>query len=82
PSEMDTMEGLRKKLHELEQKNLEFANQHSREMSHCEKEIMKLRLELERGHGVCQALERKLSFARREAHMQIYSAEEELCDAK
>ncbi|NWW41319.1 CC171 protein, partial [Panurus biarmicus] len=82
PSEMDTVEDLRRKLHKLEEKNLELTNQRNRDMSRYEKEIMKLRLELERGEAVRRCLENEMSFARKEAHMQMYSAEDELCDVK
>ncbi|NXD31308.1 CC171 protein, partial [Spelaeornis formosus] len=82
PLEMDTVEALRRKLHDLEQKNSELTDKYSQEKSRYEKEIMKLRLELERGEALCRGLESEMSFARREAHMQKYSAEEELCDAQ
>ncbi|NWZ37053.1 CC171 protein, partial [Brachypodius atriceps] len=82
PSEMDTVENLRRKLQELEKKYLELANQRNQEMSHYAKEVMKLRLELERGEALRRGLESEMSFARKEAHMQMYSAEDELCDVK
>ncbi|NXO45519.1 CC171 protein, partial [Locustella ochotensis] len=81
-SEMDTAEDLRRKLHKLEKKNLELTYQHNREMSHYEKEKMKLRLELERGETLHQGLENEMSFARKQAYMQMYSAEDKLCDVK
>ncbi|NXF09471.1 CC171 protein, partial [Smithornis capensis] len=52
------------------------------QMSHYEKEIMKLRLELERGEAVRRGLECELSAARTEARLQTYTTEEELCHAK
>ncbi|NXB74018.1 CC171 protein, partial [Donacobius atricapilla] len=82
PSEMDTVEDWRRKLRQNEKKKLELTNQQNREMSHYEKEIMKLRLELERGEALRQGLESEVSFARKEAHMQMLSAEDKLCDAK
>ncbi|XP_014739352.1 PREDICTED: coiled-coil domain-containing protein 171-like isoform X3 [Sturnus vulgaris] len=82
PSEMDTIEDLRKKLQKLEEKNLELTNQHNHDMSRYEKEIMKLRLELQRGEALLRVLESEMSFARKDAHVQMYSAEDELCDAK
>ncbi|NXN78792.1 CC171 protein, partial [Bombycilla garrulus] len=82
PSEMDTVEDLRSKLHKLERKNLELTSQRNQDMSHSEKEIMTLRLELEKGEARCRGLERDLSFAKKEAHMQMCSAEDELCDVK
>ncbi|RLV63324.1 hypothetical protein DV515_00018386, partial [Chloebia gouldiae] len=51
-------------------------------MSHYEKEIMKLRLELERGKALHQHLESEMLFARKEAHLQMFSAEDELWDVK
>ncbi|NXT70565.1 CC171 protein, partial [Chaetops frenatus] len=81
-SKMDTVEDLRRKLHELEKKNLELTNQHNRDTTRYEKEIMKLRLELERGEALRQGLESEMAFARKEAHMQVHSAEDELCDVK
>lgn len=51
-------------------------------MSHYAKEVMQLRLELERGEALRRGLESEMSFARKEAHMQMYSAEDELCDVK
>ncbi|KAJ7408795.1 coiled-coil domain-containing protein 171-like isoform X1 [Pitangus sulphuratus] len=50
--------------------------------SQYEKEIIKLRLELERGEAIRRGLEYELSVARKEAQMQMYAAEEELCVAK
>ncbi|NXY62230.1 CC171 protein, partial [Callaeas wilsoni] len=82
PSEMDTVEDLRRKLHQVEKQNLELTNQRNRDMSRYEKEIMKLKLELERGEALRRGLESEMSFARKEAHMQMYSAEDELCDVK
>ncbi|NWW81705.1 CC171 protein, partial [Climacteris rufus] len=82
PPEMDTVEDLRRKLCQAEKQNLELINQRNLEMSHYEKEVMKLRLELERGEALRRGLEHELSMVRKEAHMQMYSAEDELCDAK
>ncbi|KAM7024528.1 uncharacterized protein M8220_015806 isoform 2-T3 [Acridotheres tristis] len=82
PSEMDTIEDLRKKLQKLEEKNLEFTTQHNHDMSRYEKERMKLRLELQRGEALLRVLESEMSFARKDAHVQMYSAEDELRDAK
>ncbi|KAL2294822.1 hypothetical protein Nmel_008575, partial [Mimus melanotis] len=79
PSEMDTIEDLRRKFQRLEKKKLELTNQRNQDMSRYEKEIMKLKLELERGEVLRQVLENEMSFARKE---QMCSAEDELCDAK
>ncbi|NXT10676.1 CC171 protein, partial [Prunella fulvescens] len=81
-SEMDQVEHLRRKLQKLEKKNLELNNQHNQQISLCEKELMKLRFELERGEVLREGLERKMSFARKMAHIQMYPAEDELCDVK
>ncbi|NXI07246.1 CC171 protein, partial [Irena cyanogastra] len=81
-AEMDTVESLRRKLRRLEKRNLELNNQRNQDTSHYEKEIMKLRLELERGETLRQRLESEMTFARKEAHIQMYSAEDELCDVK
>lgn len=51
-------------------------------MSRYEKEIMKLRLELEREEVIRQGLQSEISFARKEACIQMYSAEDELCEVK
>uniref|UniRef100_A0A8C5ICW2 CC171 protein n=1 Tax=Junco hyemalis TaxID=40217 RepID=A0A8C5ICW2_JUNHY len=80
--EMNTVEDLRRKLESLEKINLELNNQHYKEMSRYEKEILQLRLELEKGELLRQNLENEMKFARKEANLQLYSAEDELCDAK
>ncbi|XP_058679888.1 coiled-coil domain-containing protein 171-like [Ammospiza caudacuta] len=51
-------------------------------MSRYEKEILQLRLELEKGELLRQNLESEMKFARKEANLQLCSAEDELCDAK
>ncbi|NXL78182.1 CC171 protein, partial [Leptocoma aspasia] len=80
--EMDTVQDLKRKLHRLEKKNLELNNQRNQDMSRYEKEIMKLRVELEKGEVLRQRLESEMSFARKAAHIQMYSAEDELSDVK
>ncbi|NWT05397.1 CC171 protein, partial [Mionectes macconnelli] len=82
PSDMDTVDDLKRKLHQIENENVELITQHKQEKSQYEKEIIKLRLELERGEAIHRDLEYKLSVARKEAQMQMYAAEEELCVAK
>ncbi|NXN02476.1 CC171 protein, partial [Sylvia borin] len=82
PSEMDTVEDLRRKLHELEKKNLELTNQHNQQIIDSEKVIRNLRMELERGEVLRQGLESEMSFVRQQAHMKMYTAEDELCDVK
>ncbi|NWV60119.1 CC171 protein, partial [Malurus elegans] len=81
-SGMDTVEDLRRRLQLAEQQNAELVDQHNREMAQYEKEIMKLRLELEREETVRQGLVNDLLAAKSEAHLQKHSAEDELCDAK
>ena len=46
------------------------------------KKIMKLRLELERGEVLRQALQREISVTKKAACIQMYSAEDELCELK
>lgn len=43
---------------------------------------MKLRLELERGEVLHQALQREISVTKKAACIQMYSAEDELCEPK
>ncbi|NWU13109.1 CC171 protein, partial [Cephalopterus ornatus] len=82
PSNMDTVDDLKKKLHQAAKENVELIAQHKQEKSQYEKEIIKLRLELERGEAIHRGLEYELSVARKEAQMQMYAAEEQLCVAK
>ncbi|NXD93534.1 CC171 protein, partial [Chaetorhynchus papuensis] len=82
PSEMDTVEDLARKLRQAEKQNVELINQRNREMSRYEREIMKLRLELEREEVFRQGLQSEISFARKVADIQMYSAEDELCEVK
>ncbi|XP_056371826.1 translation initiation factor IF-2-like [Oenanthe melanoleuca] len=81
-SKMDAIEDLRKKLQELEKRNLELASKHNQDMSHYEKDLMKLRLELEKGEALRRVLESEMFFARKDAQVQMYSAEDELWDTK
>ncbi|NXK43349.1 CC171 protein, partial [Piprites chloris] len=82
PLDMDTVDDLKRKLHQTEKENVELITQRKQEKSQYEKEIIKLRLELERREAICRSLEYELSVARKEAQMQMYAAEEELCIAK
>ncbi|KAL2294805.1 hypothetical protein Nmel_008556 [Mimus melanotis] len=82
PSERDIIEDLTRKFYKLEKKHLELINQYNQDMFRYEKEIMKLRLELQRGEALLRVLESEMSFARKDAHVQMYSAEDELCDVK
>ncbi|XP_027519678.1 coiled-coil domain-containing protein 171-like isoform X3 [Corapipo altera] len=79
---MDTVDDLKRKLLQAEKENVELLTQRKQEKSQYEKEIIKLRLELERGEAIRRGLEYELSVARKEAQMQMYAAEEELCVAK
>ncbi|XP_056368975.1 uncharacterized protein LOC130264651 [Oenanthe melanoleuca] len=80
--EMDIVEDLRMKIQALEERNLELTRQYNQDMSYYKKELMKLRLQLERGEALRRVLESEMSLARKDAQVQMYSAEDELCDAK
>ncbi|NXM53177.1 CC171 protein, partial [Illadopsis cleaveri] len=82
PSEMDTVEDLRRKLYQLEQENLQLTHQRNQELFHYENEVRNLKLELERGEALRRGLESEISFARKEAHMQMYITEDQLYDVK
>nr|XP_026654778.1 coiled-coil domain-containing protein 171-like [Zonotrichia albicollis] len=79
---MDPVEHLRLKVHNLEEKNLELNNQHNQEVSHCEKEVMNLRSELEKGEVLRRDLQSEMSLARKMSEIQLYSAEDKLSDVK
>ncbi|NWR24768.1 CC171 protein, partial [Emberiza fucata] len=81
-SEMDPVEHLRQKVQKLEKKNLELNNQHNQEVSRCEKEVMNLRLELEKREVLRQGLKSEMSLARKMSEIQLCSTEEEICDVK
>lgn len=51
-------------------------------MSNYENQIIKLRSQFERGEAVRQGLEYELAVARKDAHLKMCTAEEELSDAK
>ncbi|NXW55934.1 CC171 protein, partial [Eurystomus gularis] len=51
-------------------------------LSNYESQIVKLRLEIEKGEAVRQSLEYELAIARKDAHLKTYAAEEALSDAK
>ncbi|XP_066038619.1 coiled-coil domain-containing protein 171-like [Chamaea fasciata] len=75
PSEMNTVEDLRRKLHELEKKC-------TQEMFDYEKEVRQLRLDLVQGEALRRGLESEVSFVRKQANMQMNTAENELSDVK
>ncbi|NXM29235.1 CC171 protein, partial [Oxyruncus cristatus] len=78
PSDTDTVDDLKRKLHQTEKEKVELITQHKQEKSKYEKEIIKLHLELERGEAIHRDLEYKLSEAKKEARMQMCAAEGEL----
>ncbi|NXD55232.1 CC171 protein, partial [Corvus moneduloides] len=82
PSEMDTVADLTRKLRQAEKQNVELINQRNREVQTFFFLIMKLRLELERGEVLRQALQREISVTKKTACIQMYSAEDELCELK
>ncbi|NWY92541.1 CC171 protein, partial [Loxia curvirostra] len=81
-SKMDPVEHLRQKALKIEKNNLELNNQHKQEISLCEKEVMKLRLNFKRGEVLRQGLESEMSLSKKASDIQMYSAEDELCDVK
>ncbi|NXH44531.1 CC171 protein, partial [Dicaeum eximium] len=81
-SESDAVLGLRWKLLQAKKENLDLTIQHNQEVSNYEKQIIKLRSEFERGEAIRQGLEYELAVARKDAHLKMCTAEEELSDAK
>ncbi|NWZ32356.1 CC171 protein, partial [Asarcornis scutulata] len=51
-------------------------------LSNCKIQIVKLRCEVEKGEAVRQSLEYELAVARKDAHLRMRDAEEELSDVK
>ncbi|NXY58917.1 CC171 protein, partial [Callaeas wilsoni] len=80
-SELDAVLRLRWKLLQAEKENLYLTIQHNQEVFNYEKQIIKLRLDFERGEAVRQGLEYELAVARKRAHLKMCTAEE-LNDAK
>ncbi|XP_041341491.1 LOW QUALITY PROTEIN: coiled-coil domain-containing protein 171 [Pyrgilauda ruficollis] len=81
-SELDAVLGLKWKLLQAKEENLDLTIQHNQEVSNYEKQIIKLRSEFERGEAIRQGLEYELAVARKDAHLKMCTAEEELSDAK
>ncbi|XP_032532862.1 coiled-coil domain-containing protein 171 isoform X5 [Chiroxiphia lanceolata] len=81
-SDLDAVLDLRWKLLQAKTENLDLTIQHNQEVSNYESQIIKLRLELERGEAIRQSLEYELAVARKDAHLKMCTAEEELSDAK
>ncbi|XP_037981115.1 coiled-coil domain-containing protein 171 isoform X4 [Motacilla alba alba] len=81
-SELDSVLGLKWKLLQAKEENLDLTIQHNQEVSNYEKQIIKLRSEFERGEAIRQGLEYELAVARKGAHLKMCTAEEELNDAK
>ncbi|KAM6289404.1 LOW QUALITY PROTEIN: coiled-coil domain-containing protein 171 [Aegotheles albertisi] len=81
-SELDTAEDLRRKLCQAKKEKLDLTIKHNQELSNYESQIVKLRLEIEKGEVVRQSVEYELAIARKDARLKMCAAEEELCDAK
>ncbi|KAM9167380.1 LOW QUALITY PROTEIN: coiled-coil domain-containing protein 171 [Mergus octosetaceus] len=81
-SELDTDEDLAWQLYEAEKEKLDIAVKHHQELSNCKIQIVKLRCEVEKGEAVRQSLEYELAVARKDAHLRMHDAEEELSDVK
>ncbi|XP_032061726.1 coiled-coil domain-containing protein 171 isoform X4 [Aythya fuligula] len=81
-SELDTDEDLAWQLYEAEKEKLDIAVKHHQELSNCKIQIVKLRCEVEKGEAVRQSLEYELAVARKDAHLRMRDAEEELSDVK
>uniref|UniRef100_A0A493U134 Coiled-coil domain containing 171 n=2 Tax=Anas platyrhynchos TaxID=8839 RepID=A0A493U134_ANAPP len=81
-SELDTDEDLAWQLYEAEKEKLDIAVKHHQELSNCKIQIVKLRCEVEKGEAVRQSLEYELAVARKDAHLRMCDAEEELSDVK
>ncbi|NWU01300.1 CC171 protein, partial [Urocynchramus pylzowi] len=80
--ELDAALGLKWKLLQAKKENLDLTIQHSQEVSNYEKQIIKLQSEFERGEAIRQGLEYELAVAKKDAHLKMCAAEEELSDAK
>ncbi|NXY47459.1 CC171 protein, partial [Ceuthmochares aereus] len=61
---------------------LDLTIKHNQELSSCECQIVKLRLEVEKGEAIRQSLEYELVVARKDARLKICAAEEQLSEAK
>ncbi|NWS73481.1 CC171 protein, partial [Crotophaga sulcirostris] len=81
-SELCIAEDLRKQLCQAKKEKLDLTIKHNEEVSNYECQIVKLRLEVEKGEAVRQSLEYELAVARKDARLKMYAVEEELSDAK
>ncbi|KAM4640457.1 coiled-coil domain-containing protein 171 isoform 2-T2 [Amazona ochrocephala] len=81
-SEVYTAEDLRRKLCQARKEKLDLTIKHNQELSNYESQIVQLRSEIEKGEAVRQHLEYELAIARKDGHLKMYAAEEELSDAK
>ncbi|XP_053910443.1 coiled-coil domain-containing protein 171 isoform X3 [Cuculus canorus] len=81
-SELYTAEELRKQLCQARKEKLDLTIKYNQELSNCECQIVKLRLEVEKGEAVRQSLEYELVIARKDARLKICAAEEQLSGAK
>ncbi|KAM9367327.1 coiled-coil domain-containing protein 171 [Phaethornis superciliosus] len=81
-SELETAEDLRRKLCQAKKEKLDLTIKHNKELSNYEGQIVKLRLEIEKGEVVRRSLEYELAIARKDARLKMCSAEEELSDVK
>ncbi|XP_017925999.1 coiled-coil domain-containing protein 171 [Manacus vitellinus] len=81
-SDLDAVLDLKWKLLQAKAENLDLTIQHNQEVSKYESQIIKLRSEFERGEAIRQSLEYELAVARKDAHLKMCTAEEELSDAK
>uniref|UniRef100_K7GK18 Coiled-coil domain containing 171 n=1 Tax=Pelodiscus sinensis TaxID=13735 RepID=K7GK18_PELSI len=80
-SELDVTEDLRRKLHQAKKEKLDITTKHNQDLSNYESQIARLRSEVEKGEAIRQSLEYELVIARKDAGLQRYSAEENLCEA-
>ncbi|KFV96960.1 Coiled-coil domain-containing protein 171, partial [Eurypyga helias] len=81
-SELGTAEDLRRKLCQAEKEKIDLTIKRNQQLSHYESQIVRLRLEIEKGEALRQNLEYELEIARKDARLKVCAAEEELSDAK
>ncbi|NWH59233.1 CC171 protein, partial [Geococcyx californianus] len=80
--ELYPAEDLRKQLCQAKKEKLDLTIKHNQELSNYECQIVKLRLEVEKGEAVRQSLEYELAIARKDARLKVYAVEQELSDTK
>ncbi|NXY86998.1 CC171 protein, partial [Alcedo cyanopectus] len=81
-SALDAAEDLRRKLCQANKEKLDLTIKHNQELSNYESQVVTLRSEVEKGEAARQSLEYELAFTRKNAHLKLYAAEEELSDSK